>query len=59
MGYDRADSPRALAGIRGDLLAVSRALARRQPSFVARGTVTAASNLVVDAVHLPPAVHSR
>lgn len=55
MGYGRADAPQALAGIRGDLLAVSRTLARRQPSFVARGTVTAASNLVVNAVHyLPP-----
>ena len=55
MGYGRADAPRVLAGIRGDLVAVSRTLASRQPSFVARGTVTAASNLVVNAVHyLPP-----
>jgi hypothetical protein len=36
MGFGRADAPRALAGIRGDLLAVSRALARRQPSFLLR-----------------------
>jgi predicted acylesterase/phospholipase RssA len=55
MGYGRADAAHALVGIRGELQAVSRTLARRQPTLAARSTVQAATNLAVDTVHyLPP-----
>ncbi len=56
MGYGRADAKGALVGLRRDLGAVTRALARRQPDLASRGVVGAGGALAADAFYyLPPA----
>jgi hypothetical protein len=56
MGFGRADAKGALTGLRRELGAVGRALAKRQPDLGSRGIVRAGGELAADAFHyLPPA----
>jgi hypothetical protein len=55
MGYGRADTARALIGIRRDLQTTMRTLAARQPDVGSRGSVRAAGSFLVDSIaYFPP-----
>jgi hypothetical protein len=58
MGFGRAGAKTALTGLRGDLGAVARALARRQPDLASRSMVGAGGELAADAFYYLPPVNT-